>query len=173
MTARSDDESRPEPTSRRLFSWLNAQTATLCNRYRRNLGTARLMRGMGTFGFSVRASATDCQSREGGKGQDGGSGGGPVCSWITGGARTNRTTAERKAATLRCWPAAALRLPRWPARKPPIVPALGLGRPARVRTAAPSASDIHRRRRASVQVLWAATPEDRRRSGRRRAPRSG
>lgn len=147
------------------------------NRYRRNSGMARLMWGADGFGFSVRASATDCQSREGGNGQDGGSGGGrgggPVrCCWIGGGARTDRTTAARKAAALRRWPAAALRLPRGPSRKPPIVPALGLGRRARARTAAPGASGIRRRRRASVQALRAATREDRRRSGRRRAARS-
>ena len=154
-----------------------AQNVVSLNRYRRNPGMARLMRRVDTFGFSVRASARACQSREGGNGQDGGSGGGrgggPVCSWITGGARAVSSTAARKAAALRRWPAAALRFPRGPSRKPPNVPALGPGRRARARTAAPGASGIRRRPRASVQALRAATREDRRRSGRRRAARSG
>ncbi len=44
-------------------------------------GMARLEQSVGDFGFSVRASATDGQSKEGRNGQDNGSGGecgGPV-----------------------------------------------------------------------------------------------
>ena len=156
----------------------------LINRYRRNPGMARLMRGAGDFGSSVRASATACQSREGGKGQHDGSGGGrgggcqtrnggPVRCWISGGARAVRTTAQRKAAALRRWPSAALRRPRGPSRKPLIVPALALVPRVRVQTAAPCASGIHRRRRGGVQAQPAAKLASRRRSGHHRAARSG
>ena len=50
----------------------------LINRYSfmRNPGTTRLEQRVGDVGFSVRASATDGQSREGGKEQRDGWGGG-------------------------------------------------------------------------------------------------
>ncbi len=152
-----------------------AQIAISSTRYIRNPATSRPMRWVGTLGFSVRASATEDQSKEGGNGQDGGSGGGRGGWPARCGIRTLlavRPAAPRKASPPRRWPTALLRLPRGPSRKPLIVPALGLGRPVRARTAAPFASDIHRRRRASAPALRAAMPADQRRSRRRRAPRS-